>query len=94
MSESKKTPALSEIQKWMQSALLQPYATTSIEEMVKDSERLDAKAHLAIYQRSYVARLRECMSKQFGALEYSLGKSLFRQFADEYLQTYPSVVIL
>jgi len=90
MSESKQIPSLENIQKWMQSALLQPYATTSIEEIVKDSERLNAKAHLAIYQQSYVARLRECMSKQFSALEYSLGKDLFRQFVDEYLKIYPS----
>ena len=93
MTEKKEMP-LAEIQKWMQSMLINPYQKKSeketVDEMVESSNRLNAKDHLAIYQRSYVARLRDCMNKQFSALAYALGEDLFRAFADEYLQLYPS----
>ena len=91
MAEDSKM-TLGKIQQWMQGALLDPYGSDnqSLEQIIRSSERLAAHQHLAIYQRSYVARLRECMSKQFPALEYALGKRLFTQFADQYLQTYPS----
>ena len=87
--------SLRDIQSWMQSALIHPQAlfdsqATSLEEFVADSEKLSAREHLAIYQRSYLGRLRNCMSTQFSALEYALGKELFRMFADEYLQNCPS----
>ena len=93
---------LTKVQEWLQQSLLNPYARLQrpqdpgesnaprLEELVKSSKRLSAEQHLAIYQRSYTARLRDCMSKQFSALEYALGEDLFCGFADEYLQQYPS----
>lgn len=104
MAESPKIP-LSSFQQWMQQLLLDPHTQTDVnpqsllpsemhegtlETVIKDSERLSAKEHLAIYQRSYIARLRDCMAKQFSALEYALGKDLFCVFADNYLEHYPS----
>jgi Putative DNA-binding domain len=92
-------------QQWMQDLLLDPFQKTnnnpigllpqaipvsSIEAIVNHSEKLPAREHLAIYQRSYIARLRGCMSQQFSALEYALGEDLFRAFADDYLVKYPS----
>jgi len=77
----------------MQQILLDPYQKTSgntVESIVNHSARLSAREHLAIYQRSYSARLRDCMTQQFGALEYALGKDLFRAFADDYLDLHPS----
>ncbi len=62
-------------------------AVTSV---INHSARLSAHEHLAIYQRSYVARLRGCMAQQFSALEYALGEDLFRAFADDYLTAFPS----
>ena len=84
--------SLKTIQHWMQNTLLNPGTTknAAIEQVVKASKRLSAQQHLAIYQRSYVARLRECMAKQFEGLRYALGPELFQQFVDQYLQTYPS----
>ncbi len=93
---------LAKVQEWMQQSLLDPYAGSrkaqntqetgapQLQHLVKSSKRMTAEQHLAIYQRSYVARLRDCMSKQFSALEYALGADLFCGFADEYLQQYPS----
>ncbi len=95
---------LARVQQWMQYLLLRQGNTLQdhqqhlvpddngllLTDMVKDSKRLSAREHLAIYQRSYTARLRDCMSKQFSALEYALGEDLFRAFADEYLQCHPS----
>ncbi|MBV1922759.1 MAG: DNA-binding domain-containing protein [Flavobacteriaceae bacterium] len=92
----KATFPLGTVQKWMQELLLNPYKTAqetkelSVDTIVKSSKRLNAESHLAIYQRSYIARLRDCMSKQFTALEYALGEDLFIAFADEYLHHYPS----
>jgi len=96
MSE-KPTLPLHTVQKWMQESLLNPYKNIHEEEeninintIVKSSKRLNAERHLAIYQRSYIARLRDCMSKQFTTLAYALGEDLFIAFADEYLHHYPS----
>ncbi|MDY8136626.1 DNA-binding domain-containing protein [Aquimarina sp. 2201CG5-10] len=87
---------LADVQKWIQHSLLHPYEQRQrsnekiLESLIKSSKRLSASKHLAIYQRSYIARLRDCMSKQFSALEYALGEDLFRAFVDEYLQEHPS----
>ncbi|MFT6333479.1 MAG: hypothetical protein ACI86M_000623 [Saprospiraceae bacterium] len=104
MAEKRNIPLVN-VQKWMQQMLLDPYAKSHqlpmqplpseseepyLETVIKSSKRLSAKQHLAIYQMSYVARLRNCLAKQFSALEYALGENLFRGFADEYLQQYPS----
>ena len=101
MAEKPEIP-LAKVQEWMQQSLLHPHARSPqtqdsqeaspppFEELIKSSKRLSAAQHLAIYQRSYTARLRDCMSKQFSALEYALGEDLFRAFADEYLEQYPS----
>ena len=94
---------LAQFQEWMQQLLLDPFQQTevhpadllpnslnSIEDLVQDSKRLAAKDHIAIYQRSYIARLRNCMSIQFSALEYALGEDIFTAFADDYLASRPS----
>ncbi|MBL4604654.1 MAG: putative DNA-binding domain-containing protein [Flavobacteriaceae bacterium] len=99
--EEKSVVKLSNFQSWMQQQLLDPYGMVSaeksgvqksvlVEDLVCDSKRLSARDHLAIYQRSYIARLRDCMSKVFSALEYALGEELFEGFADTYLEMYPS----
>ena len=94
MSQRKHTRSLAEFQQWMQHQLMDPYgqtgATAPVESVICESERLSAHEHLAIYQRSYIARLRDCMTQQFSALEHALGPELFEGFADEYLSVYPS----
>ncbi len=94
---------LPKFQEWMQQQLLDPFQQTevnaaeilpdslnSLEDVIHDSQKLSAKDHLAIYQRSYIARLRNCMSTQFSALEYALGEDIFTAFADDYLASRPS----
>lgn len=102
MSEKVHIP-LPKFQEWMQQQLLDPFQQTevnaaeilpdslnSLEDVIHDSQKLSAKDHLAIYQRSYIARLRNCMSTQFSALEYALGEDIFTAFADDYLASRPS----
>ncbi|SEO19875.1 Putative DNA-binding domain-containing protein [Flavobacterium sp. CF108] len=104
MQKTVKIP-LQDFQQWMQQLLLDPYQQTgvnpndllsnaenaaSIEDVICHSEKLTAQEHLAIYQRSYIARLRNCMSQQFSALEYTLGEAIFCAFADDYLASKPS----
>ena len=102
MSDKVNIP-LPKFQEWMQQLLLDPFQKTevnpsdilpesfhSLEDVIHDSEKLAAKDHLAIYQRSYIARLRNCMSTQFSALEYALGEDIFTAFADDYLASHPS----
>lgn len=95
---------LKNTQEWMQGALIRPYsmlaslnvmfpdkeAQNSIDIIVKPSSRMSSAEHFAIYQRSYLGRLRDCMTHQFSALNYALGDALFQQFADHYLSNYPS----
>lgn len=96
---------LHNLQNWMQGILINPLGSDhkppfmhlppelqhgKIEDIIKPSKRLSARQRLAIYQRSYLARLRECMNQQFPALRYALGSDLFEHFADIYLQQFPS----
>lgn len=64
--------------------------STGIESVIEGTSKLNAKRHLGIYQRGYIARLRNCMSQQFSALEYALGEDIFIAFADGYLASQPS----
>jgi hypothetical protein len=104
MEEDVKIP-LSNLQQWMQQLLLDPFQQTgidprnslpdafnasSLEDIIEHSNKLTAREHLGIYQRSYIARLRNCMSQQFSALEFALGEDIFRVFADDYLASRPS----
>lgn len=63
---------------------------TGIETLIEDTKNLNARRHLGIYQQGYIARLRNCMSQQFSALEYALGEDIFVAFADGYLASHPS----
>ncbi len=96
---------LKTLQQWMQTVLVTPLGTDGehpstllpehlqddIEKIITPSTRLSGRQRLAIYQRGYIARLRDCMAGQFKALQHALGEELFEAFADEYLQQYPSV---
>lgn len=95
--------SLSNTQKWMQQILVSPLSFDTdpssflpedlkddLEKIIAPNSRLGGKQRLEIYQTSYLARLRDCMEKQFTALKYALGNDLFQAFADDYLQKYPS----
>jgi hypothetical protein len=90
---NKTTEQLSVIQSWMQSSLLDPAANNDpdrVDQYISPSENLTAIQCLAIYQRSYISRLIECMRGQFKALHHTLGNELFDDFARMYLRQYPS----
>ncbi len=86
----------------MQQLLLDPFQQTTVDpkkflpdplaldEVICHSKKMTAQEHLGIYQRSYIARLRNCMSQQFSALEHALGEDIFCAFADDYLAAKPS----
>jgi Putative DNA-binding domain len=82
--------SLPELQHWMLAALREPRSTQGISERLTDSPRMDARAQLAIYQRSYILRLTKCLAEQFPALAHALGAPLFHDFAREYLAACPS----
>ena len=84
--------ALLDLQKWMQSSLIdpQPKDVEFIEYYVSPSKTLTAQQRLAIYQRSYYSRLIECMREQFKALHHTLGDGLFDDFSRLYLKEKPS----
>lgn len=84
--------SLDALQGWMQNALVFPGSTRldEIEQVVAPSSRLSAAERLAIYQRSYYARLLSCMKGQYEALRYTLGEDVFTDFAVAYLRAYPS----
>jgi hypothetical protein len=84
------SPGLPDLQQWMLNALLAPRCVQGIGERLTDSPKLDARAQLAIYQRSYVLRLVKCLAEQFPALVHALGAPLFDDFAKEYLAACPS----
>lgn len=79
-----------QIQKSIISSSLQEQQLNLINEEIKPSPRMSAIEHFAIYRRSYVIRLEQCMDNQFSALKYALGDDLFHLFVSQYLHTYPS----
>jgi hypothetical protein len=60
-----------------------------IESIVAPSATLSGQERLAIYCRSYHARLLECFREMFPALFRALGEELFNLFALDYLQRHP-----
>jgi hypothetical protein len=85
-------PSLDALQRWMLDALIDPRRVDreAINATVLPGAHLPAAACLAIYQRSYVLRLRRCLCEQFPATRHALGDALFNDFADEYLRACPS----
>jgi hypothetical protein len=83
---------LRRLQQWMQGALIEPGAVSreDIAAAILPGPKLPASACLAIYQRSYILRLRKCLEEQFPASRHALGEQLFADFADEYLRDCPS----
>ncbi len=83
---------LAGIQHWMQASLITPKVVdhSVTESLVSEVENMHVKDRLAIYQRSYYARLIECLRNQFKALVYTLDKGLFEEFCRMYLVAYPS----
>jgi len=85
--------SLSQLQSWMQEALVWSGRRTGadiIEREVLPSATLTAQQRLAIYQRGYYEWLLECLEGQFKALRHALGPALFRDFGVEYLRACPS----
>ncbi|MET4694774.1 DNA-binding domain-containing protein [Endozoicomonas lisbonensis] len=83
---------LDQFQSWMQKVLINS-SDTSVQTAgtkIAASSRQSPQARLAIYQRSYYARLLKCMREQFPALCYALGERLFNDFSLEYLRKNPS----
>ncbi len=80
------------MQEWMQNALINPRSVEhgEVAARLAPSNRLSASERLAIYQRSYISRLRICLAEQFPASRHALGAELFDQFANVYLAKAPS----
>lgn len=79
--------SLGNLQKEFLTALQHPYRAVkfSSDFTINPNSRLSGTECLAIYQRSYYARLLNCMREQFPALCHCLGNSIFDEFATAYL---------
>ena len=64
-------------------------APEQIEEVIGRSHALSGGERLAIYGRSYFARLVECLRAEFPVLLHALGEQVFDLFALDYLQINP-----
>jgi len=60
-----------------------------IESIIPPSLTLSGAERLAIYSRSYHARLTQCFQAIFPALLHALGEQLFDSFVIDYLQKHP-----
>jgi Putative DNA-binding domain len=61
----------------------------TLETVVTPSATLTGAERLAIYCRSYHARLLQCLREMLPALHHALGERLFNLFALDYLQHHP-----
>ena len=93
------------LQRWLQAAIVEPVmvepaivepagparavSAERVEDVVTASATQSAAERLAIYQRSYLARLLECLRAVFPALRHALGETLFERFATDYLVRHP-----
>ena len=86
------TAPLAALQRWLLDALIAPGALDrkTIDAALLPGPVLNAARCLAIYQRSYILRLRKCLAEQFPATRHALGDALFDDFADAYLRACPS----
>src|SRR5262245_11063565 len=82
------------LQQWLHRAIVEPPRATAavnlerverVEDVVTASATQSAAERLAIYQRSYQARLLECLRAVFPAVRHALGPELFERFAIDYL---------
>lgn len=64
-------------------------ALDTLETVVAPSPKLSGAERLAVYCRSYHARLLQCFREMFPALLRALGGELFDRFALDYLQHHP-----
>lgn len=74
----------------MQDALHAPARTgRGADQIFTSHDRFSGAEGLAVYQRSFFLRLRDCLREQFPALTYALGPELFDDFTAEYLAACP-----
>ncbi len=90
--------ALADLQAWLQTRVTagvwdlpeDPAAGPLAAEVVVGSGPLSPRARLAIYARSYVLRLAECLRAEFPTLAALVGDEVFNLFAGAYLGARPS----
>ena len=81
---------LASLQEWMLATITNPNGIgIAVEHAVAPSATLTAAERMAIYNRSYFARLLECLQSMFPALRHALGDTLFHRFAVGYLDAHP-----
>ncbi|NEP14415.1 MAG: DUF2063 domain-containing protein [Symploca sp. SIO2C1] len=95
-------PSLSDIQKWMMSAITSPgglqkglqlarnHFDLNEDEIVAQSGGARSVTRLSIYAQGYWLRLLECLRADFPALRYVMGDELFDFFAKAYIWNHPS----
>jgi hypothetical protein len=89
---------LADLQLWLQGRITagvwelpeDPGAGPLAGEVVAGTGRLAPRARLAIYARSYVLRLAECLRAEFPVLAAMVGPEVFNLFAGAYLGARPS----
>ena len=91
MSEPEPAPELARRQRWLQAAITRPDGPPGADAagVLTASATQSAAERLGIYQRSYQARLLECLRAVFPALRHALGEPLFDRFAADYLARHP-----
>lgn len=93
---------LSEIQRWMMTVitnvnglehglqLAQDHFELNENQIVTQTDNIEAASRLDIYAQGYLLRLLECLGADFPALRYVMGEELFQFFARAYIGNYPS----
>lgn len=87
------TRPLDELQRWFQTAVTHPGELSAVapdlDAVVTDSSQQSAEARLAIYARSYWARLLECLREEHPVVRAAVGDEAFDALAVGYLQEHP-----
>jgi hypothetical protein len=89
---------LDRLERWFQSEIVRPHEPRRAREadrprpadLVLPSRTLTARERVAIYQRAYFARLRDCLAEEFKAVHRVLGDAAFDRLSRAYLAKHPS----
>jgi hypothetical protein len=81
---------LSQLQTWLQGAIMDPAEAGDVADFVVATSRLPAARRLAIYQHGYLTRLIDCLRAHYPVVRRLLGAELFTEFARDYLRARPS----
>jgi len=69
-----------------------PLAASSLEQLIKPTDRMSALDRLEVYHHGYHARLVDCLVDDYPVVQHAMGEKAFAALARKYIAAHPSTV--